>query len=52
MGVLLQPDGSLALQLKYEAASNHFGTFSGLDSILAQSHGMRSKGDKHRFYIS
>ena len=50
MGVLLQPDGLLALQLKYEAASNHFGTFSGLDSMLAQPHGMRSKGDK--FYIS
>lgn len=36
MGVLLQPDCSSASRLKYEAAANHFGMFSGLDSILTE----------------
>lgn len=36
MGVLLQPDCSSASRLKYEAATDHFGMFSGLDSILTQ----------------
>ena len=37
MGIFLQPGCSLALQLKYEAATDHLGMFSGLDSILPQS---------------
>ena len=39
MGVLLQPECSLAVNRKYELATDHFGTFSGLDSILSRSVG-------------
>lgn len=39
MGVLLQPECSLAVNRNYELAADHFGTFSGLDSIFSQSLG-------------
>ena len=39
MGVLLQPERSLAVNGKYDLATDHFGTFSGLDSISSQSLG-------------
>ena len=39
MGILLQPERSLAVNGKYELATDHFGTFSGLDSISSQSLG-------------
>ena len=39
MGVLLQPECSLAVNRKRELATDHLGTFSGLDSILSQSLG-------------
>ena len=37
MGVLLQPEYSLAVNRNDELDADHFGTFSGLDSILSQS---------------
>lgn len=36
MGILLQPDNLLGLQSKYGAATDHFGMFNGLDSILGR----------------
>lgn len=43
MGVLLQPDCSLGLPLGYGAATDHFGMFTGLDSMFAQYSGNQSE---------
>ena len=44
MGVLLQPKYLSALQLQYEAAADHFGTFNGLDNMLAQPLAVKVSG--------
>ena len=52
MGIFLQPGCSLALQLKYEAATDHLGMFSGLDNILSQSFENQNERDKGSLHIS
>ena len=39
MGVLLQPEYSLAMNRNHELDADHFGTFSGLDSMFSKSLG-------------
>ena len=45
MGVLLQPDWPSALSSKCEAVTDHFGIFSGVDSMCAD---LGIKGDRTR----
>ena len=52
MRILLQPGCSLALWLRCEAATDHFGIFSGLDSMLVQCFGNQGRLDTRSLHIS
>lgn len=46
MGILLQPGCSLGLPLKPASATDHFGMFSGLDSIFGYIFGSQDGLDE------